>query len=116
MSVTCGVNSETETVSHPMFACHHCGMPVCERHGWVVTADDAFDDGSGQRSRDASDKSTRVSHMSVSRVAMHCPKCADEFHKGADRHHGWTDTWSQPARAAAGVPGEQARVGASERT
>ena len=51
MSVTCGVNSEAETADHPIFTCHHCGMPVCEQHGWVVTADDAFDDGGGLRSR-----------------------------------------------------------------
>jgi hypothetical protein len=98
MSVTCGVNSEAETLAHPMSACHHCGMPVCEQHGWVVAADDAFDDANSQRSRDANDTSAPVS-----RAAMHCPKCADEFHKGADRHHYWTDTRLQPARA--GTPG-----------
>lgn len=109
MTVTCGVNSEAETGVHPMYVCHHCGMPVCEQHGWVVTVDDAFGDGSSQRSRDATDISTLAP-----RAAMHCPKCADEFHKGTDRHHGWTD--SRPQSARAGAPGEQARVSAPGRT
>lgn len=94
MSVTCGVNSEDETAGHPMFTCHHCGMPVCEQHGWVVTADDAFDDGSGQRSRDTRDKRSRDTgdtRTAVSRAAMHCPKCVDDFHKGLDRHRQWED-------------------------
>ena len=92
MSVTCGVNSEAETADHEMFACHHCGMPVCEQHGWIVTADDAFDDGVSQRSHGTWDIGTPVS-----RAAMHCPKCADDFHRGADRHHGWMDSWQQQA-------------------
>lgn len=96
MSVACGVNSEAEALNHPMFACHHCGMPVCEQHGWVVTADDAFDDGSAQRSGDTGDGP----RVSVPRAAMHCPRCADEFHKGADRHHGWTDPRPQRPSAA----------------
>jgi len=90
MNVSCGVNSEAETAARPMFVCHHCGMPVCEEHGWVVTADDAFDDGSGQRSR-----GTREISAPVSRAAMHCPRCAEEFHKGADRRHGWAPPWAQ---------------------
>jgi hypothetical protein len=106
MSVTCGVNSEAETNVHPMFACHHCGMPICEQHGWVVTADDAFDDGSGRRTRDGA-----YAGPFMSRAAMHCPKCADDYHKGMDRHHGWTDAHAQPA--GAGAPGEQAWAGAS---
>ncbi len=95
MNVACGVNSETEIPGQrPMFACHHCGMPVCEQHGWVVTADDAFDDGSGRRFRDPDRTSAPLS-----RAAMHCPRCADEFHKGADRHHNWSET--VPLQAAA---------------
>lgn len=99
MSVTCGVNSEGETADHPMFTCHHCGMPVCEQHGWIVTADDAFNDGSGQRSRGTGDIRT-----AVSRAAMHCPKCADDFHKGMDRHHQWED----PRSSRRGPAGSQA--------
>lgn len=83
MSVTCGVNSEAETPGHRMYVCHHCGMPVCELHGWIITADDAFNDGSGQRSHRTWDIAA-----SLSRAAMHCPKCADDWHKGADRRHG----------------------------
>jgi hypothetical protein len=109
MSVTCGVNSEAETTVHPLFACHHCGMPVCEQHGWVVTADEAFDDGSSARAREAD-----VARPLVSRAAMHCPKCADDYHKGMDRHHGWTDAWIQPARVDA--PNAQQRVEAYGRT
>ena len=88
MSVTCGVNGESETPEHPMFACHHCGMPVCEQHGWVVTADGAF--------ADEGDATTKVP-----RAAMHCPGCAAEFHHNrAGRHHGWTDTRSWWPRIA----------------
>jgi hypothetical protein len=106
MNVTCGVNSEAETAARPMFVCHHCGMPVCGQHGWVVTADDAFDDGSSQRSRGTWDTSGPSS-----RAAMHCPKCADDFHKGLDRHHGWGDPRPQQARTG-GQPG----VRVAERT
>lgn len=96
MNVTCGVNSEAETVDRPMFVCHHCGMPVCEEHGWVVTADEAFDDGSSKRSR-----GTREISAPVSRIAMHCPSCADEFHKGTDRRH----SWAPPRLQQTGSPG-----------
>lgn len=97
MSVTCGVNSEAETAEHRMFACHHCGMPVCEQHGWIVSIDEAFDDGSGQQVSDGSD-----TNALVSRAAMHCPRCADEIHRGADRHNGWTDTRPEAPRVAPG--------------
>ena len=44
MKLKCGVHAERESETRPIFVCHHCGMPVCEEHGWVVLADDAFDE------------------------------------------------------------------------
>jgi hypothetical protein len=74
MIVKCGVSGEN-IEDGSIFVCHHCGMPVCARDGWVVSADNAFDDSS----------------TPVSRAAMHCPGCVEEYHKGAARHHGWED-------------------------
>jgi hypothetical protein len=92
MILTCGVRGEAEAKDHPIFVCHHCGMPVCASHGWVVPSDDAFHD-----SRD-----TRVNRDTASkpgsRAAMHCPRCADKYHpRASDKHHEWDVT---PARAA----------------
>jgi hypothetical protein len=84
MSVICGVNSEPETNNNPIFVCHHCGMPICQQHGWILTADDAF----------------AGSSTPVSRAAIHCQKCADDFHRGAPRHHGWADPKLTPAVTA----------------
>jgi len=75
MILKCGVQNDEETRTHPIFVCHHCGMPVCENHGWTLSADDAFDDSS----------------KPVTRAAMHCPACVEEYHKGAPRHRGWAD-------------------------
>lgn len=75
MNISCGVYGEPESDENPLYVCHHCGMPVCERHGWTVPADDAF----------------HASDDPVSRAAMHCPRCASEYHSGATRYHGWTD-------------------------
>ncbi len=70
----CGVHAERESETRPIFICHHCGMPVCEEHGWVVLADDAFDE----------------VEEPVSRSAMHCPECAAEYHpRGASKRRGW---------------------------
>jgi hypothetical protein len=74
VELKCGVHAERESDTRPIFVCHHCGMPVCEEHGWVVLADDAFDD----------------VEEPVSRSAMHCPECAAAFHpRGASKQHGW---------------------------
>lgn len=74
VKLKCGVHAERESESRPIFLCHHCGMPVCEEHGWVVLADDAFDD----------------VDEPVSRSAMHCPECAAEYHpRGGGRQRGW---------------------------
>jgi hypothetical protein len=73
MSLKCGNGEDIE--DHLIFVCHHCGMPLCEEHGWVVSADDAFDD----------------SNIPVSRAAMHCRDCVEEHHRGLAKHHGWAD-------------------------
>jgi len=73
MSVKCGNGEDIADLL--IFVCHHCGMPVCEEHGWVLSADDAFDD----------------SNTPVSRAAMHCRDCVEEYHKGVAKHHGWAD-------------------------
>jgi len=73
MSVKCG-NGEN-LADRLILVCHHCGMPMCEEHGWILSADDAFDD----------------SNTPVSRAAMHCRDCAEDYHKGAAKHHRWPD-------------------------
>jgi hypothetical protein len=90
MNVICGVNGETWQEAE-IFVCHHCGMPVCTRDGVTIANDDAFD----------------ASHAPVSRAAMHCPTCAEEYHRGGARYHGWTDprAVAAPARAPQPAPG-----------
>jgi hypothetical protein len=74
VKLKCGVHAEREGPTRPIFVCHHCGMPVCEEHGWVVLADDAFDD----------------VEEPVSRSAMHCPECVAEHHpRGVGKRRGW---------------------------
>ncbi len=41
MIIKCGIGDE-ELNNISFSLCHHCGMPVCEDHGWFVSADDAF--------------------------------------------------------------------------
>lgn len=85
MNVICGVNGETWQQVQ-LFLCHHCGMPVCAEHGVTIGADDAFD----------------ASQEPVSRAAMHCPACAEAYHRGAGRYHGWSDPRAAPRAAGAG--------------
>jgi hypothetical protein len=73
VKLKCGVHADRESETRPIFVCHHCGMPVCEEHGWVVSADDAFD----------------ASEEPVSRSAMHCPECAGYHPRGANKRRGW---------------------------
>ncbi|MGD0561210.1 MAG: hypothetical protein ABSA93_40335 [Streptosporangiaceae bacterium] len=87
MNVICGVNGETWQQVE-LFLCHHCGMPVCAKDGVTIAADDAF--AAGQEP--------------VSRAAMHCPSCADEYHRGAARYHGWSDPKAAPRALRAGQP------------
>jgi hypothetical protein len=99
MNVICSVNGEQWDGRTPLYVCHHCGMPVCEQHGWTVGSDDDFD----------------ASDAPVSRAAMHCPGCAEEYHRGAHRYHGWTDPKAVPSAARAttapaAAHGQQARA------
>lgn len=49
-------------------------MPVCQEHGWVLLADDAFDQ----------------TEEPVPRSAMHCPECVAEYHpRNASKRRGW---------------------------
>jgi hypothetical protein len=102
MNVKCGINGETQHVSR-IFLCHHCGMPVCEEHGWVVVADTAFADTAVAPSappvpvgppaaagRPVPAQLLRIT-ATVPRPAMHCRDCVDRFHKGAPKRHGWAD-------------------------
>ena len=87
MSVKCG-NGE-DLADRLIFVCHHCGMPVCEEHGWILSADDAFSESS----------------TPVSRAAMHCRDCVEEYHKGAAKHHRWADPrLTQPTERAGIAP------------
>ena len=88
VKLKCGVHAERESETRPIFVCHHCGMPVCEEHGWVVLADDAFEE----------------TEEPMARSAMHCPECAAEFHpRGASKRRGWVI--KRPAAAAGEAPG-----------
>jgi hypothetical protein len=107
MNVKCGINGESRHVSQ-IFLCHHCGMPVCEEHGWVVVVDDAFADTAVAPSVPAGPLAApnlpypapvpRIA-ATVPRPAMHCRDCMEQFHKGAPKRHGWADPRPQPAGA-----------------
>jgi hypothetical protein len=104
VKLKCGVHAERESETRPIFVCHHCGMPVCEEHGWVVLTDDAFDE----------------VEEPVSRSAMHCPECMAEYHpRGASKRRGWgvrrpqsaadqeAPATTQPAQSQPSTPPEQ---------
>lgn len=80
VKLKCGVHADLESDTRPIFVCHHCGMPVCEDHGWVMLTDDAFDE-SGEP---------------VPRSAMHCPECAAFHPRGASKRRGWGMIWPRP--------------------
>lgn len=95
MRLKCGVHAEWETDSRPVFVCHHCGRPVCEEHGWVVLADDAFSE----------------AEEPMPRSAMHCPGCVTSFHpRSASKRRGWVirrpPAVGQPAAPAAPPPAQ----------
>lgn len=94
MILKCGVQNDEENLANPIYTCHHCGMPVCAAHGWVLLADDAFDDSVTPGSRDSS-------RTPASRAAMHCPACVDDHHKGAAKQRGWADQKATQAAARA---------------
>ena len=77
MKVSCGVNGEPWTVENPLYLCHHCGMPVCLRHGRIIGSDDAFGAPEKLEYRAAIEK---VDY----RAAMHCPTCVRD-HPGGRR-------------------------------
>jgi hypothetical protein len=79
MTLKCTADGRIESQGHPVSVCHHCGRPVCEQHGWVVSADDAFDD------------SPEESGRRMPQPAMHCKQCVDAHHLRAYKHPGWTD-------------------------
>jgi hypothetical protein len=90
MTLKCTVDGKSESSDRLIFACHHCGKPVCEQHGWVVSADGAFDDSAedlGRRVPQAASQSARR----VPQPAMHCKQCVDEHHQKASKHPGWVD-------------------------
>ncbi|MEV4140715.1 hypothetical protein AB0J72_52185 [Dactylosporangium sp. NPDC049742] len=89
MNIKCGVNGEARD-DHQIFVCHHCGMPVCEEHGWVVPADDAFAEFSHVLSV-LPDVPPPATGLTLPRPAMHCRDCVDRFHKGTVKRHGWAD-------------------------
>lgn len=117
MNVRCGVNGEALGESQ-LSLCHHCGMPVCEQHGWVVVSDDAFAGsaeavtplpaapappvpavlappvpaappaGAAVPARGLVGSVLRAVTAPV--AAMHCRDCADKFHGGAARRQSWS--------------------------
>lgn len=88
MIVKCGVNGETLDESR-ISVCHHCGMPVCEEHGWVVAPDDAF---AGATAAGLGPAGSLLRATSAAPLpAMHCRDCVDKFHAGAPKRHGWVD-------------------------
>ncbi|GAA0726976.1 hypothetical protein GCM10010199_39020 [Dactylosporangium roseum] len=126
MNVNCGINGESRHVSQ-IFLCHHCGMPVCAEHGWVVVSDDAFAGTAAAPSAlpvppvrpvppvppgppanpapaPPPEPALRIA-ATVPRPAMHCRDCVDRFHKGAPKRHGWAD----PRPQVVGRPGPVGR-------
>jgi len=67
----------------------------------------------------AADDAFYTSQVPVPRAAMHCPTCADDYHRGAARYHGWLDQKASGGRgapAAEGIPawqGQQVRARAA---
>ncbi len=104
MTLKCTVDGRPESLGHLIFACHHCGKPVCEQHGWVVSADDAFDDSAEDPGRRLPQAALQTAKR-VPQPAMHCKQCVDEHHARASKHPGWVDP-KEAHRADA-----QARVG-----
>ena len=106
MTLKCTVDGRQEARDHVIFACHHCGKPVCEGHGWVVSADPAFDDSAEDVGRRVPQPAMQ-SPRRVPQPAMHCKQCVDEHHPRAAKHAKWADP-REAQRAAARAAQQQA--------
>jgi hypothetical protein len=102
MTLKCTVDGRPEGPGHVIFVCHHCGRPLCEQHGWVVSADDAFDDSGEEPDGRTTQSAGRPARRP--QPAMHCKLCVDENHPRARPHPGWAD----PREAQRTAPEPQA--------
>jgi hypothetical protein len=114
MTLKCTVDGRAESLGHLISVCHHCGKPICEQHGWVVSADEAFDDSAKESSKRVQQSAVQ-SAKRVPQPAMHCKQCVDDQHKGASKHPGWADPKevqrAAQAQAAQAVQAVQQPVG-----
>jgi hypothetical protein len=85
MNISCGVNGEPWTAENPLYLCHHCGMPVCLKHGRIIGTDEAF------AAPERADDLAPIQKVDY-RAAMHCPTCVRD-HPGGRRAYsgGWID-------------------------
>lgn len=99
MTLKCTVDGRPEEApNHVIFVCHHCGRPVCEQHGLVVLADDAFDESGEEPDRTPQSAAPTVRHP---QAAMHCKQCVEKNHPKARAHPGWVDPREAPRPAQA---------------
>jgi hypothetical protein len=90
MTLKCTVDGRPEAADHVISVCHHCGRPVCEQHGWVVSVDEAFDDSAEDSGRREPQDAARTAKR-VPQPAMHCKQCVDKDHPRAQKHPRWAD-------------------------
>lgn len=111
MTLRCSEDGRPEDLSrnHAIYICHHCGRPVCQDHGLVVSADDAFDD-SAEEPRDGTTSVKRVPQP-----AMHCKQCAEDSHRRVDKHPRWKDPKVSRAEESARAARERAAAAAAAR-
>jgi hypothetical protein len=112
MTLKCTVDGRPEALDHVIFVCHHCGRPVCEQHGLVVSADGAFDESGEEPDRRMPQSAAHtVRHP---QAAMHCKQCVEKHYPKARAHPGWADpreaqrpAQAQPRAAQPAVAGQQ---------
>jgi hypothetical protein len=109
MTLKCTADGRAEGPNHSIYACHHCGKPVCEQHGWVVSADSAFDDSAEDPGRRVPQPALQ-SAKRVPQPAMHCKQCVDEHHPRASKHLGWVEPREAQRAAAQARAVEQAQA------